>query len=62
MSDVIRGTAINYINFLRRAENQYQETGKSSRKETALRRIRKFLKAHPEMEEYIKSECKDLGI
>ena len=60
MGDVGRASAVNFVNFFKQSHLQYIETGKDIRKLKALRRIEKFLKIHPEQEEYIRTEIKKI--
>lgn len=62
MGDVIRGKAVNYINFVIHSYKEYQKTDKKQRYEKALRKLKKFLQQYPEMKELVQEKLREEGI
>jgi len=60
MGDVIRATAINYLNFFKKAYKKYKATDKDTRMKTALNRIEKFIKKQPTIENFMREEIKKI--
>ena len=62
MGDIVRGTAVNLINFLNAEYKGYLKTGKTTRRDKAVRRLNKFLNTYPNMQKFVFEELTKLNI